>query len=117
MFLAKPTLLLRLKGLAIFILGIILYWKFSYSWPLFWITILLPDVAFFSYLFNRNIGAAAYNMTHAKIFPSILAVISMSYNFPMLLALSIIWFVHIGVDHFFGSGLNTHVDSNLPILA
>ena len=105
MFLTKTTLLLRLEGLTIFILGIVIYWKFSYGWPLFWMTFLIPDVALFAYLFNRNIGAAAYNVTHAKILPSICAVIGMTYNQHLLLALSIIWFVHIGVDRFLGFGL------------
>lgn len=105
MFLSKPNMLLRMEGLAVFILGIILYWKLAYSWPLFWWTIFIPDIALLAYFINKEIGAVAYNVTHAKILPSVLAAYAIAFVSPTLLALSIIWFVHIGIDRFWGYGL------------
>ena len=105
MFLINPPPILRLEGLAVFMLALILYWQYDYSWLLFWATILLPDIALLAYLINKNIGAFAYNITHAKLLPALLAVIGVSGHMPFLLALSLIWFVHIGVDRMFGFGL------------
>lgn len=105
MFLSKPNMLLRMEGLAVFILGIILYWKLAYSWPLFWWTIFIPDIALLAYVINKEIGAVAYNVTHAKILPSVLAAYAIAFVSSTLLALSIIWFVHIGIDRFLGYGL------------
>ena len=105
MFLINPPTILRLEGLAVFMLALIVYWQYDYSWLLFWATILLPDIALLAYLINKNIGAFAYNITHAKLLPALLAVIGVSGHMPFLLALSLIWFVHIGVDRMFGFGL------------
>lgn len=105
MLLSKPNMLLRIEGLAISILGVIFYWNQEYSWILFWSTILLPDVALLAYFVNKETGAAAYNLTHAKILPSLLACTGVVFSMPVLLALSIIWFVHIGVDRGLGYGL------------
>lgn len=105
MFFKNPNILLRMEGLAISILGIIFYGEMEYSWPLFWSTILIPDVALLAYLINKEIGAVAYNVMHAKILPSLLAAYAVAFATPLLLALSIIWFVHIGIDRFLGYGL------------
>jgi hypothetical protein len=105
MFLAKPNTLLRLEGLAVFLLALLLYRHQAYSWPLFWSTILLPDVALLAYLFSQKIGSVAYNLTHAKILPALLAGVGLVYSMPLLLALSLIWFMHIGADRVLGYGL------------
>lgn len=105
MFFKNPNILLRAEGLAISILGIILYGRMEYSWPLFWLTILIPDLALLAYLINKDTGAIAYNVMHAKILPSLLAAYAVVFAAPFLLALSVIWFVHIGIDRFFGYGL------------
>lgn len=105
MFLTNPTTILRLEGLAVFMLALILYWQYDYSWPLFWATILLPDIALLAYLINKNIGAIAYNLSHAKLLPALFAVIGVTGHMPLLLPLSLIWFVHIGADRMLGFGL------------
>ena len=105
MFFAKPNMLLRLEGLAICILGIILYSRMAYGWTLFWLTILIPDVALLAYFINKEIGAVTYNVMHTKILPSLLAAYAIAFATPTLLALAIIWFVHIGIDRFLGYGL------------
>ena len=47
----------------------------------------------------------AYNITHAKLLPALLAVMAMVLGHPVALAVAIIWFVHIGMDRFLGYGL------------
>lgn len=102
---SKPNTLLRLEGLALLVLGVVLYAKLDYHWTLFWSLLLLPDIALFAYLLNKEVGALAYNLTHAKLLPSLLAVIGLLLGHAGVLAVAIIWFVHIGMDRFLGYGL------------
>ena len=101
----KPNLLLRIEGLLIFILAVVVYWSHAYSWRTFWYFILVPDIALFAYLINPNIGATAYNITHSKLLPSLLAIVSLVIGNIFLMSLSVIWFSHIGFDRFLGYGL------------
>lgn len=101
----KPNALLKLEGLAIFLLALAIYWQQSFSWTLFWSTVLLPDVALLGYLVNAKVGARMYNITHAKLLPSALAIFAIAMSNPLLAALALIWFVHIGVDRMLGYGL------------
>ncbi|MDD4914860.1 MAG: DUF4260 domain-containing protein [Methylococcales bacterium] len=101
----KPNLLLRLEGLAVFGLALAVYWHYGFGWGLFWSTVLLPDLALLGYLVNARIGAVAYNVTHAKILPCVLAVAALAADNDLLISLSLIWFVHIGIDRLFGYGL------------
>ena len=48
---SRPNTLLRLEGLALLVLGLAVYAKLGYSWPLFWVLLLLPDIAMLAYLF------------------------------------------------------------------
>ena len=101
----KPIVLLRLEGLAVFLLALVIYWQQSFGWTLFWSTVLLPDVALLGYLVNAAVGATAYNVTHSKLLPGALAVIAIVTSNALFLALALIWFVHNGVDRMLGYGL------------
>jgi hypothetical protein len=101
----KPNVLLRLEGFGIFLLALAIYWQQSFGWTLFWSTVLLPDLALFGYLVNARVGAVAYNITHSKLLPCALALVSFATGDTLAPALSLIWFVHIGVDRLFGYGL------------
>jgi Domain of unknown function (DUF4260) len=101
----KPIVLLKLEGLTVAVLALVIYWQQSFGWTLFWSTVLLPDVALLGYLINAKVGATAYNITHAKVLPSVLAVIAILTGNVLFLALALTWFVHIGVDRMLGYGL------------
>ena len=101
----KTIVLLRLEGLAVFLLALTIFWQQSFSWSLFWSTVLLPDLALFGYLSNTKLGTQLYNMTHSKLLPSALAVIAIVMSNALFSALAVIWFVHIGFDRMLGYGL------------
>ncbi|AXF85453.1 hypothetical protein DTO96_101184 [Ephemeroptericola cinctiostellae] len=101
----KPIVLLKLEGLAVTLLALVLYWQQSFGWTLFWSTVLLPDLALFGYFINAKVGATTYNITHSKLLPAVLAVVSIVTGNALFLALALIWFVHIGVDRLLGYGL------------
>lgn len=101
----KPIVLLKLEGVAIFLLALVIYWQQSFGWTLFWSTVLLPDLALLGYLVNAKFGATAYNITHSKLLPSALAVVAILSGNALFSALALIWFVHIGFDRMLGYGL------------
>lgn len=101
----KPIALLKLEGLAVFLLALVIYWQQSFGWTLFWSTVLLPDFALLGYLVNTKVGATAYNITHSKLLPSVLAIVAIVTGNALFSALALIWFVHIGVDRMLGYGL------------
>lgn len=101
----KPNVLLRLEGCAVFVLALTIYWQQSFGWPLFWSTLLLPDLAMLGYLVNAQFGARAYNITHSKLLPGVLAMLAITTGNTLFMALALIWFVHIGVDRLLGYGL------------
>lgn len=101
----KPNALLRLEGFGIVVLALALYWQQYFNWMLFWSTILLPDLAFLGYLLNSRVGAFTYNIAHSNLLPCALALVSFAVNNTLALELSLIWFIHIGVDRLFGYGL------------
>ena len=101
----KPNVLLRLEGCAVFVLALAVYWQQSFSWPLFWSTLLLPDLAMLGYLVNARFGTRAYNITHSKLLPGVLGIFALSTGNALCMALTLIWFVHIGIDRLLGYGL------------
>lgn len=101
----KPNVLLRLEGFMVFLLGLTIYWWQSFSWPLFWLTILLPDVALLGYLINATFGAKAYNIMHSKLLPAALVIIGIATGNGLTMSLALIWFMHIGIDRMLGYGL------------
>ncbi|MGR9086561.1 MAG: DUF4260 domain-containing protein [Gammaproteobacteria bacterium] len=101
----KPYVIIKLEGLAVLLLAVAIFWQQSFSWSLFGSTVLLPDLALFGYLVNAKLDARLYNVTHAKLLPSALAVAAIITSNALISALSLIRFAHIGFDRMLGYGL------------
>ena len=100
-----PRLLLRLEGLALFILAT---WAFAFtgtSWWLYAILFLSPDLSFAGYLAGPRLGAVAYNALHSTLGPALLAGLGLFLDHSMLLGIAAIWAAHIGFDRMLGYGL------------
>ena len=100
-----PRLLLRLEGLALFILAT---WAFAYTgapWWLYAILFFSPDLSFAGYLAGPRLGAVAYNAVHSTLGPAVLAGLGLFLDHSMLLGIAAIWAVHIGFDRMLGYGL------------
>ena len=95
-------LLLHLEGAFVLLASIYFYSQGSYSWILFFILLLAPDISMVGYLVNNKVGALTYNMFHTYIVPIILVLIGVFFLQKTLIALSIIWFAHIGMDRMLG---------------
>jgi len=97
--------ILRLEGAAAFAASAALYAHAGYSWPLFAVLLLAPDLAMLGYLLGPRIGAGAYNVAHTYALALPLALLGFLAGRPAVLALALIWIAHIGVDRALGYGL------------
>jgi hypothetical protein len=102
---ARVRLILRLEGTAALAAAVALYAHAGFSWPLFALLILAPDLAMLAYLIGPRAGAAAYNLVHTYALALPLALTGFWLASPIALGLGLIWIAHIGMDRMFGYGL------------
>ena len=101
----RPRLLLQLEGLAIFAAAFVLYVEGDYSWLLFAILGLAPDLAFVAYAAGPRVGAAGYNLLHNLVLPLALGTYGIVGDSDAATAVALVWLAHIGVDRALGYGL------------
>jgi len=94
---------LRLEGLAALLMAVLLYARADYSWLLFAILFLLPDLSFVAYRAGPRVGAMAYNAMHTYAIPLLLAIALLLAG--ASLAVPLIWIAHIGMDRALAYGL------------
>ena len=99
------NLLLRLEGLCYAVAALLVYWHFGYSWVLFALLILIPDLSMLGYLAGPRVGAICYNTMHAT--PLVWMLVGFGYfsSNTIVVTVALIWFAHIGIDRVFGYGL------------
>jgi Domain of unknown function (DUF4260) len=101
----RPAILLRVEELALLIATIILYRYLHFSWLLFAILFLAPDLFMLGYLLNTRIGAALYNLGHTVFIPLTLLAAALYLQHPTATAVALIWIAHIAFDRLLGYGL------------
>jgi len=97
--------LLKIEGLALFVVATLLYGQHGMSWWLFALLFLAPDLSFVGYLAGPRIGALIYNAAHTTLFPIALGVVGVVTSSPAARAMTLIWLAHIGIDRALGYGL------------
>jgi hypothetical protein len=97
--------ILRLEGVAAFATASALYVHAGFSWPMFAILFLAPDLAMLGYLLGPRTGAAVYNIAHTTALALPLAVAGYLAGQPAVSAVALIWIAHIGIDRALGYGL------------
>jgi hypothetical protein len=103
--LTQPALLLRIEEAALLTLTLIAYHHLHYSWPLFAILFLTPDLSMAGYLLNPSLGAALYNLVHTLALPFALLPAGYLLHWHLAPTLSLIWTAHIALDRLLGFGL------------
>ena len=95
-----------------FILAASIYWysNFNFSWTMFAILLLVPDILMVGYFVDKTRGAYIYNVGHTYLLPSILFLYSLSTSQETLIMLAIIWCAHIAIDRTLGFGLKYESD-------
>ena len=82
------------------------FYAFSeFSWLLFALLFLLPDISIAGYLAGPQRGAAIYNAMHTYAAPLLLGVGATVAANSVLVAIATIWFAHIAFDRALGYGL------------
>jgi hypothetical protein len=100
-----PRLLLRLEGLALFLVALAAFAMSAQPWWLFFLLILAPDLGMLGYLFGNRAGAAIYNAVHLTIWPLALTLAAVVVADLGIFAVAMIWLAHIGIDRALGYGL------------
>jgi hypothetical protein len=103
--LAKPGVLLRIQGAAMFASSLLLYRFIEARWALFFVLFLWPDLFMAGYLLNAKLGARFYNLVHTDALPLALGAVSVGLRHSGLLMFALIWLAHIGADRALGYGL------------
>lgn len=94
---------LRVEGLVALVLAVVLYSRLDYSWTLFAILFLAPDLSFAGYLAGPRAGAATYNLLHSHAGPLLLGIALLATGHGV--AVPLIWAAHVGFDRALGYGL------------
>jgi hypothetical protein len=103
--LTKPRWLLYLEGGTMFALALYLYRSAHFSWGVFALLFLAPDLSMLGYLVNAKWGAAFYNLVHTYAGPVVLLLLSLVLPAPHLAPFGLIWLAHLGFDRMLGFGL------------
>ncbi len=101
----RPAALLRVEGVALLVLSVLLYRVNGGGWLIFGVLLLAPDLSMLGYLAGPQVGAAIYNTFHTYAMPAVGGALGMIFASPLIVALALIWFAHIGMDRTVGYGL------------
>ena len=101
----RPAALLRTEGVALLAISVLLYQINGGSWLLFGALLLAPDLSMLGYLAGPRVGAAIYNAFHTYAIPAVVGALGMIIASPVVVAVALIWFAHIGMDRTVGYGL------------
>ena len=101
----RPAALLRVESVALFVLSVLLYRVNGGGWLMFGVLLLAPDLSMLGYLAGPQVGAAIYNTFHTYAMPAVVGALGMIFASPLMVAVALIWFAHIGMDRTVGYGL------------
>jgi hypothetical protein len=101
----RPAILLRVEEAVLLTVSIFAYQRLHYSWLLFAILFLTPDLFMLGYLATPRLGAALYNLVHTLSLPLALLLTGYLLHWHVAPTLSLIWIAHIALDRLLGYGL------------
>jgi hypothetical protein len=101
----NPALLLKIEEAILLAATILIYHHFQFSWLLFAILFLSPDLFMLGYLANLRLGSALYNLGHTLFIPLSLFIAAYFTHHSLLISISVIWLSHIAFDRLLGYGL------------
>jgi hypothetical protein len=101
----SPSVLLRTEEAALLLLTLLAYQQLHFSWLLFAVLFLTPDLFMLGYLLNPRVGAATYNLAHTLTLSLVLLFLSYLQHWSLAASLALIWTAHIAFDRLVGYGL------------
>lgn len=100
-----PAILLRVEGVVLFGAATAIYFNQGYTWWVFLLLLLVPDLAALGYLFGPRAGSVSYNVVHTITLPLLLLIAGWWFGWTIAVPLALIWLAHIGMDRAVGYGL------------
>jgi hypothetical protein len=100
-----PNLLLRAEGALVLAATTYAYSQQGFSWLMFALLFLVPDIFMVGFLSGNKLGAIIYNIGHTYLVPAAVLVVGWFLALPILVAIATIWIGHIGFDRILGFGL------------
>jgi hypothetical protein len=97
--------LLKIEELGLFLLSIFLFSQLQYSWWVFLLFILTPDIGVIGYLISPRTGSITYNLTHHKGLAVVLFVAGTIAPSQAIALTGVIMLGHSSLDRVFGYGL------------
>ncbi len=115
---SMPAILLRLEGLVVLAGATAVYFSLGYTWWVFPLFLLAPDLSALGYLAGPRIGSMAYNAAHTIAVPLVIGLVGWWSGSSLAVQVALIWLAHIGMDRMVGYGLkypdsakHTHLDA------
>ena len=102
--------LLRVEATAFLLLSIFAYYQSGFSWILFGVLFLAPDLSMAGYWLGPRWGAAIYNAAHNYALPIAAGALGYYIKSETLLAIALIWAAHISADRSINYGLKLASD-------
>ena len=97
--------LIRLEELALFLVSLFVFLQLSYSWWLFPLLFLTPDLSMLGYIKSAQIGAVIYNIVHHRALSLTILMSGYYLNNELFILVGIILFAHSSLDRVFDYGL------------
>ncbi len=101
----RPRLFLLAEAAVLFIAALVAFAATEQSWWIVPAVLLLPDLAMSGYARSSRFGALVYNLAHSYPLPTLLGAVGLWQDSPLVQALAVVWFAHIGMDRMLGYGL------------
>jgi len=101
----RPGVLLRVEEAFLLIAAILLYRHLHFSWLVFGVLFLAPDLFMLGYLVSVKVGATMYNVGHWLVLPLVVFAAGCGTGSLMMMKIAVIWFSHIAFDRMLGYGL------------
>ncbi|HDR7966296.1 DUF4260 domain-containing protein [Bacillus pacificus] len=102
--------IVHFEGLVVFLATIYTYSLYEFSWIIFWVFLLAPDLSMLAYGINNQVGANIYNLFHTYIISILIVIIGVYFKIDIVIIIGLIWTAHIGMDRMFGYGLKYETD-------
>jgi hypothetical protein len=97
--------ILKLEEIAKLIVSYTLSLYLGYSWWIFLVLLLTPDLSMLGYLFGPRVGALVYNTFHHQGLGIAVGIAGLYFNVPWLQLAGLILFGHSALDRALGYGL------------
>ncbi|MEJ3737645.1 DUF4260 domain-containing protein [Bacillus tropicus] len=102
--------IIHFEGLVVFLAAIYTYSLYEFSWIIFWVFLLAPDLSMLAYGINNHVGANIYNLFHTYIISILIVIIGVYFKIDTVIMIGLIWTAHIGMDRMFGYRLKYETD-------